>query len=133
MQNHLEISCEQIDNHLKDTQQEKRRLHDQLLAAQQKIQELEEDVTQNRAHMDLYRIELEEMAQDRDAVKVINYKPRQRKKIFNSWCSDLRSGWYFSNSSSTSVVSLRTDVYMYTHELFVCVCRRNSSWSSWQG
>lgn len=66
----MEISCEQIDNHLKDTQQEKRRLHDQLLAAQQKIQALEEDITQSRAHMDLYRIELEEMNEDRDVVKV---------------------------------------------------------------
>jgi peptidoglycan hydrolase CwlO-like protein len=68
-QSHLEISYGQIDNHLKDVQQEKRRLQEQLVIAQQKIQALEEEGTQNRAHMDLYRIQVEETAQERDAIK----------------------------------------------------------------
>lgn len=73
MQSHLELSFEQVDNHLKDTQQEKRRIQDQLTAALQKISALEDDITQNRAHMDLYRIELQEIAEDRDALKVLFY------------------------------------------------------------
>ncbi len=67
----MELSFEQIDSHLKDTQQEKRRVQEQLAVAQQKIQALEDDITQSRAHMDLYRIELEELGEDRDALKVI--------------------------------------------------------------
>ena len=70
IQSHLELSFEQVDNHLKDTQQEKRRIQDQLTAALQKISALEDDITQNRAHMDLYRIELQEIGEDRDALKV---------------------------------------------------------------
>jgi len=69
-QSHLELSFEQVDNHLKDTQQEMRRIQDQLTAALQKISALEDDITQNRAHMDLYRIELQEIGEDRDALKV---------------------------------------------------------------
>jgi peptidoglycan hydrolase CwlO-like protein len=69
-QSHLEISFEQVDHHLKDAQQEKRRLQEQLTIAQQKIQALEEEATQARAHVDLYRIQLEETALERDATKV---------------------------------------------------------------
>ena len=65
----MEISCGQIENHLKDVQQEKRRLQDQLSAAQQKIQALEEESTQCRAHIDLYRIQVEETLQERDTMK----------------------------------------------------------------
>ena len=71
MQNHLEISCNQIDNHLKDTQNENRRLQEQLNQAQQKIQVLEEDLTQHRAHLDLFNIQLEETSQERDHFKVL--------------------------------------------------------------
>lgn len=69
LQSHLEISFGQVDSHLKDTQQEKRRLQDNYAAAQQKIQALEDEATQSRAHMDLYRIQLEEVAAERDQFK----------------------------------------------------------------
>eukprot|EP01032_Pedospumella_encystans_P027948 gene27948-31570_t len=77
---HLELSFEQVDNHLKDTQQEKRRIQDQLTAALQKISALEDDITQNRAHMDLYRIELQEIGEDRDALKE-KYRQEQLSKL----------------------------------------------------
>lgn len=62
-----------MDHHLKDAQQEKRRLQEQLTIAQQKIQALEEEATQARAHVDLYRIQLEETALERDGIKVGTY------------------------------------------------------------
>lgn len=68
-QSHLELSYEQIDHHLKDTQQEKRRIQEQLSAAQQKMSAMEDDITQSRAHMDLYRIELQELGEERDGLK----------------------------------------------------------------
>lgn len=99
VQSHLELSFEQVDNHLKDTQQEKRRIQDQLTAAMQKISALEDDITQNRAHMDLYRIELQEIAEDRDALKV-----RYAKFILqNSMCHG---------------ESVRTKIISFLHFLF---------------
>jgi chromosome segregation ATPase len=69
VQSHLEISFGQVDSHLKDALQEKRRLQDSLSAAQHKIQALEDEATQSHAHVDLYRIQLEEVAAERDGFK----------------------------------------------------------------
>jgi hypothetical protein len=66
----MELSCEQLDNHLKDTQLEKHRLQEHNMLIQHKLQNTEEELTQTRAHADLYRIQLEETAQDRDLIKV---------------------------------------------------------------
>jgi DNA repair exonuclease SbcCD ATPase subunit len=69
VQSHLEISFGQVNSHLKDALQEKRRLQESLSAAQHKIQALEDEATQSRAHVDLYRIQLEEVAAERDGFK----------------------------------------------------------------
>jgi chromosome segregation ATPase len=69
VQSHLEISFGQVDSHLKDALQEKRRLQESLSTAQHKIQALEDEATQSRAHVDLYRIQLEEVAAERDGFK----------------------------------------------------------------
>jgi chromosome segregation ATPase len=64
------MSCEQLEHHLRDTQEEKRRLTEQLNTSERKMQGLDEEITQNRAHIDLYKIQLEELTNERNLLKV---------------------------------------------------------------
>ncbi|KAJ1438837.1 hypothetical protein B484DRAFT_392077 [Ochromonadaceae sp. CCMP2298] len=66
---HMELNCDTIDAHLRDTRGEKGRLEEQLGKVGERMQLLEEEVTQGRAHVDLYRIQMEESCEERDHLK----------------------------------------------------------------
>jgi hypothetical protein len=66
----MELNCDTIDAHLRDTRGEKGRLEEQLGKVGERMQLLEEEVTQGRAHVDLYRIQMEESCEERNHLKV---------------------------------------------------------------
>jgi chromosome segregation ATPase len=69
-QRQLEVSASQSVDRANSLVNEKGRTEDKWIQAQQHIAELEEELTQCRAHIDLFKIRIEEEKDEKERVKV---------------------------------------------------------------
>lgn len=69
-QKQIEVSFAQGQDRLNAVHNEKSRIEDKWLQAQQQIAALEEELTQCRAHLDLFKIRVDEEKGEKDILKV---------------------------------------------------------------
>lgn len=62
-----------LQDRVSEGQVDRARIEEKWLKSQEQVSALEEEVTQCRAHVDLYKIRLEEEHEEKERLKVIDY------------------------------------------------------------
>ena len=103
--NNTDLSNQHLENKLRQLQDDKSSLSEQLVLSQHKVSKLEGELTQTITHADLYRIQLEECKNERDGVKEKLKQEQLMKLKIEEDCSERLNA--MSKQSDTQLRLLR--------------------------